>query len=413
MFVFATAAIQAQWVHSSNGLPNGFGFYESVNMVAKGGNTLYASQNQRLFLSHDDGTNWVEITANFPSGARFTFMAGNNTRVFVAFDTLSAGNVRSGNLYYSDDEGTTWVNTGEVAGANTFDYIAVDGENIYVHSGSNKILRSEDNGNTWTQLSAPERGNLIAFVGTDLYFGTDHGLHKSTDKGENWTQVPGIPGTFSITSTDEAIYIGTSPKIHKSTDNGTTWEVKDNGFPTGGIDTKWIFAEGSTTVASSYRANFSAGISISNDGGETWSAFNEGFPSVPKIGSFVKHNNYLYAAASVALFQNGGIYKCAITDLTTAIEQINSLPQKFTLEQNYPNPFNPETKIKFTLPAAGHTELIIFNIQGEEVASLINETLNAGSYSYNWNANGMPSGIYFCRMNFDGNSLVQKMILMK
>jgi len=83
------------------------------------------------------------------------------------------------------------------------------------------------------------------------------------------------------------------------------------------------------------------------------------------------------------------------------------------LKQNYPNPFNPETNIEFKLPAESDVILAIFNIAGEEVARLLDTRLNAGRHSLAWNAEDMPSGIYFCRLQSAGYSGVRKMVLLK
>jgi len=74
------------------------------------------------------------------------------------------------------------------------------------------------------------------------------------------------------------------------------------------------------------------------------------------------------------------------------------VPDKFRLSQNYPNPFNPSTTIQFGLPNASYVTLKIFNILGQEVASLINEKREAGQHSVQWNAHSLASGVYFYRL---------------
>ncbi|MCE1163785.1 MAG: carboxypeptidase regulatory-like domain-containing protein [Bacteroidetes bacterium] len=76
------------------------------------------------------------------------------------------------------------------------------------------------------------------------------------------------------------------------------------------------------------------------------------------------------------------------------------IPLGFNLEQNFPNPFNPVTNIKFGIPANGFVKLTVYNILGQETATLINETMSAGSYEVSWNASAYPSGVYFYRMQF-------------
>jgi hypothetical protein len=99
------------------------------------------------------------------------------------------------------------------------------------------------------------------------------------------------------------------------------------------------------------------------------------------------------------------------------------IPEEYSLKQNYPNPFNPETKIEFSLPVTSEVQIVIYNILGQQVATLINEQKNAGNYSVVWNADDakgirLSSGIYFYMLKasgVDGNGFqqIKKMILLK
>jgi len=68
------------------------------------------------------------------------------------------------------------------------------------------------------------------------------------------------------------------------------------------------------------------------------------------------------------------------------------------LSQSYPNPFNPSTTIEFSLPQTGFVTLKVYNILGEVVATLVNEELNVGTYTTQWNASGVASGVYLYRL---------------
>ena len=95
------------------------------------------------------------------------------------------------------------------------------------------------------------------------------------------------------------------------------------------------------------------------------------------------------------------------------VETVITLPKNFELNQNYPNPFNPSTKIKFSLPKDELVNLKIFNILGQEVATLVHEQLKAGSYSYDFNASKLSSGVYFYRIEAGSFNSVKKMLLIK
>lgn len=89
------------------------------------------------------------------------------------------------------------------------------------------------------------------------------------------------------------------------------------------------------------------------------------------------------------------------------------IPNHFGLAQNYPNPFNPSTTIEYSLPEAGFVTLKIYNVLGEEIATLIAGDHAAGAFKATWEASGLPSGVYFYRLTAGGYVQTMKMILMK
>ncbi|MGB2868660.1 MAG: YCF48-related protein [Bacteroidota bacterium] len=95
--------------------------------------------------------------------------------------------------------------------------------------------------------------------------------------------------------------------------------------------------------------------------------------------------------------------------------EINSIaqPDCFTLEQNYPNPFNPSTEISYQLPVAGQVRLRIFDVLGNEIATLVDEKRSAGRHQILWTASGISSGMYFLRMEAGAFVDVKKLMLMK
>jgi hypothetical protein len=106
------------------------------------------------------------------------------------------------------------------------------------------------------------------------------------------------------------------------------------------------------------------------------------------------------------------VYKqSAITAVEEEQEEI--IPNKFQLEQNYPNPFNPSTVIKFGVPERSNVLLKIYDILGGEVATLVNEEMDAGWYSRDFNASGYSTGVYIFRMQAGNYISTKKMILVK
>jgi hypothetical protein len=91
----------------------------------------------------------------------------------------------------------------------------------------------------------------------------------------------------------------------------------------------------------------------------------------------------------------------------------SEIPDNFRLNQNYPNPFNPSTNITYQLKTGSFVNLKVFDILGKEILTLVNQKQNAGSYSVEFSAGSIPSGVYFYRLQAEGFSDVKRMILMK
>jgi hypothetical protein len=91
----------------------------------------------------------------------------------------------------------------------------------------------------------------------------------------------------------------------------------------------------------------------------------------------------------------------------------HTVPTMFSLVQNYPNPFNLSTIFSFNLPSNSFVSLKIFDLLGREVATIISEEMLAGSYSKQWNAKGISSGVYFYRLQEGSFIEIKKLVLLK
>ena len=105
-----------------------------------------------------------------------------------------------------------------------------------------------------------------------------------------------------------------------------------------------------------------------------------------------------------------GVFFTPVVSITTLS---NNLPIRYGLEQNHPNPFNPTTTIEYTLPLSGEVSLTVYNLLGEEVASLINGNMPAGKHRVSWDASNLPSGVYLYRLQAGGFVQTKKMLLFK
>ncbi len=132
--------------------------------------------------------------------------------------------------------------------------------------------------------------------------------------------------------------------------------------------------------------------------------------------------NYTNGFMRALFYENGNIYNFYTNGTTqtytllktiTGIVQEKHQLQKFSLNQNYPNPFNPSTIIKYQIPDAGLVTLKVYDVLGNEVAELINEEKQSGSYEIEFSASNLPSGTYFYQLHAGSFVETKKMVLMK
>jgi len=143
---------------------------------------------------------------------------------------------------------------------------------------------------------------------------------------------------------------------------------------------------------------------------------------VPGFGTTTEHRAYSFS--DVNLLPGNYTYRLKQIDYNGSFEYSDPvevdivIPDVYSLHQNYPNPFNPSTKITFTLAANAQVTLKVFDILGQEVITLINQDITAGVHTYDFDASGFNSGVYFYRIEanaIDGTNFtnVKKMILLK
>lgn len=90
-----------------------------------------------------------------------------------------------------------------------------------------------------------------------------------------------------------------------------------------------------------------------------------------------------------------------------------SIPEKFEVSQNYPNPFNARTAIEYSLPQDSHVRIVIFNLLGQNIETLVDQNKTAGIHQVVWNANDVPTGVYFYRLEAGDFTQTRKMLLAK
>lgn len=174
---------------------------------------------------------------------------------------------------------------------------------------------------------------------------------------------------------------------------------------------------GSPTTSSdklfnSYASNSSPGTFVTptqvNDRPMEWSA--RGY-----IPVLIEYNNAGSDAAALWVGIDGANRRLYFDRFgaVVGVNNENSIPEKFTLGQNYPNPFNPNTKIDFSIPKNSLVTIKVYDVLGKEVAVLVNKDLTIGSYTVDFNASSLTSGVYFYTISAGEFTETKKLVLVK
>jgi hypothetical protein len=420
-------------------------------------------------VCHNLNTGDTLWTRNYAQNGVIVPMGFNNNKIYVrnfqqqGFDSIYAINPDNGNIIWKSnftvERGIIWAAV-----------FASNGDLFIPGSGTKSIMRiNHTNGDTiWT------RYRIIPNTGAEtmcLYGNTLYAWEGSLTTPKRIVAIDANTGVIKYYSSalpgdgDQEIpfSIGPNGTIYAVRDGGLLYALKDNGT---GFTQLWTFqpigpmgtysqfgaAQDSTVYIPSGRrilhfnhqtgavldssaeiaasGTISPRITIGADG----KLYVGNGPSVPAEGKVFCFSPNLQTIWSVSLAYNyysgpalgsngilvvNGSGTNIISFRTSVGISIGSnKPLNFSLGQNYPNPFNPASKIDFTIPSdrksiSGNVRLVIFDALGRETAMLVNETLNPGSYTIEWNAAAFPSGIYFYKLEYNGSSITKKLTLIK
>jgi ligand-binding sensor domain-containing protein len=284
--------------------------------------------------------------------------------------------------------------------------------NGYLYAGTwgGGVFKSEDNGTSWTEINDGLVNlaiNSLAVTSDDVLFAATFGTGIAKYEGTSWIQLENsyaVVWTLAVSS-DDVVYAGTyGDGLHSSGDNGTTWTKASN------LPAVYIYSLLFDASDNLYVSSWTAGVYVAasaSSGTPSASFQSVGLGGAGVSSVFVDpDNSTLYAGT-----KDGQIFEYNAN--ATDVEDVNELPAEYALEQNYPNPFNPTTNIKFSVVDAGRYTLKIYNILGEEVATLINEQLNPGNYTAMFEASRLSSGIYIYQLSGSNVNIVKKMMLLK
>jgi photosystem II stability/assembly factor-like uncharacterized protein len=324
--------------------------------------------NTVLLKTTNGGENW--FAEDFQDSTAFM-------RTIFFFDSL-AGFIGGSYIAYTSDGGLNWyraeIDSNMVSGFPVYEFNFYNRQFGYACGGridiAGVIWRTTNSGLNWTAQGISPDEIFDVYIIDSL----------------NAVTLSGDPeGFFGIANL-------------RTSDAGITWGFEE--LPFYGLSFSIDFRtynEGWS--ASGYKFIFTS------DRGETWSEV-----ETPD-SSIVYDLQFLDARNGYAVGGNGSILKLN-TDLVN-IEDDGQPPVSMTLYQNYPNPFNPTTKIKYSVPGLTQVKLKIYDVLGNETATLLNEEQGAGSYEAEFDATSLPSGIYFYQLQVGENVKTKKMVYLK
>lgn len=383
--VLKTTNSGTNWLNVSSGIPNSLNLVtissKAVDTVLTAGNVGTTTY---VYRTQNGGANWTQV---------FTQANGHINAIWMTSmpQGFMVGNPVSGrwSIWKTNNSGLNWDSTGlyiTQAGSETGwnNSLAIIYNNIWFGTNNSRIYKSSNFGTSWTYATTPEQKSTAVWINLDTTMYTfaytgGNNAYYTTSGGVNWTQ---------ISCPDTGIFKAFSPI-------------------TPGVDylPPWI----SIAIRDNSKVYYS---------GNGTSPFTVDYTAPSGIFNHMAYNRVTYPLYTWAVRSNGGITKIQLFR-GGAVRRISSeIPEHFNLHQNYPNPFNPSTKIKFSLPlpsqgGAQAVKLVIYDIIGREVAILVNEQLNPGSYEVEWDGSNYPSGVYFYKLITGDYSETKKMVMLR
>jgi photosystem II stability/assembly factor-like uncharacterized protein len=381
-----------QWTQS--GFLNG----RQVNYFSRNLNFLFAGTAQNgLYRSPNNGDEWFPFNTNISSTSITGIITLNNVTYLSA---LGGGVFKSdsGNFFQSINGNLSYFGV---------DVLAVKNNILLACMDNNTIYKTTNGGNFWYESSngiGNAKFTSSCVIDNYIFLGTsDYGIYKSTDNGNNWSlSNSGLGNLFvkALKAGGNIIYCGTQNGLFMSQNYGNNWNQIQTDFLNN--DIRALEISGSYIFAGTN----GAGIYKSSNGGLNWIAINENL-YVLYINTIFKDVNYLFAGAG-----SGGALRRPLTQVISVKKISSEVPDDYELEQNYPNPFNQSSMFNVRCSIPGKVKVILYDINGREIFTLLNEYLDAGIYSVRFNKGDLSSGVYFYRMFADGGNYISQAIKM-
>jgi photosystem II stability/assembly factor-like uncharacterized protein len=421
----------AQWTYQ--GIVNNLGLYPSISVYGQNDIVVAGglSGSAKVYKSVNGGINWSDITGNLTGPELWCVWAVNDNLIFAGDGGGTSGNAK---VWKTTDGGVSWtviLTTGGTHGffngivfSRTNPLIGIAQSDPPISYGMHYLAKTTDGGNTWnTQTTISTNGNAAGNTVVcidNLFYGW--GVYPpprvviTSDGGNTWIQknvsAADYPSGFAVSS-DKTTAVALSdlamPFISRSTDGCNTWTQINTGLPITSPEwgrVKWVY--GTNTVFLSAETGASGCIGKSTDGGLYWSVMSTaGVTNLFNI-DLIYNGGIVYA---YAIARDGKIIK--LQEPVGIVTVSNNVPSEYKLFQNYPNPFNPITKIKFDIAKTGFVNIVVYDILGREVETLVNQKMIAGSYAIDFNGAMLASGIYFCRLQSADFTDIKRVVLLK
>jgi len=269
-------------------------------------------------------------------------------------------------------------------------------------------------GTVTTIAVAPGNSNVI-YAGTD-----DSHVWVTSDFGSTWIDISGTLPTRWVTRVfvdpvdENIIYVTFSglkwrdpqPHVFRSSDMGATWSNISSNLPDAPVN---AFAVDNNNQSVLYVGN-DVGMYVSSNTGDSWEFLGEALPVVT-VGDIKIHPTANFLVAGT---HGRSMFKIDL-DMVTGVEtdNKNTTLNSFVLEQNYPNPFNPSTNIQYALGRQQFVVMKVYDVLGNEIATLVNEEKSAGTYEIKFDASVLTSGVYFYKLEAGSFIETKKMIFLR
>ena len=423
--IFTCSSLFAQgWfvAHSDTNRHFNSVFFTDANTGYTSGGNFTGGPFPMIRKTTNAGSSWFEQTSPQSDSAGWVFPDVFFTDMNTGFIAVTSfTNANFGGILKTTNGGTNWS---IVRVDNAIWSIYFINSSTGYAAGYKTVLKTTDAGTTWVNKDFPNFLRDIHF--TDINTGYVVGVHgtilKTTNGGTDWVEQRPRPTnidlfgvSFADANTGIAVggsYTDNKNIILRTTNAGLNWtEITYNYSTCNLISVRF------TNPTTGWIVGRCSQILKTTDGGASWSNRTVLVDNLYFSDCFFTSALTGYIGGSS--LTNGVGYILKTTDggdeyNPVGIEPIsNEVPAQFQLEQNYPNPFNPMTNVKFQIPNEAFVKLIVFDVLGREVATLVNEQLNAGTYEADWNADKFSSGVYYYKLTAGDFNETKKMILIK